>query len=237
MLVLIGIVIIGWLVYRVPAIHKYKSAGGIRLFILFMTVSALGMCNYVVEQWQEKSDKLRGMDKYTAVLTGYNTVTEGSGKMRTIAYIPFYEFVTKSGDSIEYKAKNSSMGKPIEGSEFTIYYNQQEKDAYVVDAQMIISIAVIVIALIISVYFVVGLLVYSVLPNRVRYKWVEVELAYVILILAFYIIIQLCICLMVFSGYHYSWAMIIVYLVISTYLTVRAFRTNIKEWIEEFRLR
>lgn len=243
MLVLIGIVIIGWLMYRVPTIHKNKGvyvkegASGTRLFILSITVVALGMINYATKQWQIKSEEFKSMDRYTAVLTGYNTVTEGSGKMKTIAYIPVYKFVTKSGDSIEYKAKNSSMGKPIEGSHFRIYYNQVEKVAYVIDVQMMISIVLIAIILIGAVYFLIGLLTYSVLPNHIKYKWVGVELAYAVLTIVFFSIIQLCICLMFFSGYRYSWVMIVVYLIISTYLTIRALRSTIKQRIEEFKLR
>ncbi|MDM1360271.1 hypothetical protein HX071_00820 [Myroides marinus] len=243
MLVLIGIVIIGWLVYRVPVIHKREGiyvrdgASGTRLFILFMTAMALGLGQYTIKEVQYTKWLLTQTDKYTAVLTDYYVNQNGTGKWGTTTYFPFYEFRTVAGDSIEYSPRTTSLVKPVIGSTYTVYYNKESKRTYVLDGQTIIGGAVVLAVLVISLYFMLGLLLYSIIPIKVRYRWVDMEMCLAMVKVTAFILIQLCICLLIFSGYHYSWAMIIVYLIISTYLTVRAFRTNIKEWIEEFKLR
>lgn len=243
MLVLIGIVIIGWLMYRVPAIHIREDvyvrdgASGTRLFILFMAVMAIGLGQYVVKEVQYTKQLLTQTDKYTAVLTDYYVSQNGEGKWGTTTYSPFYEFVTIARDSIKYNPSSKSLVKPVVGSTYTVYYNKDSKRTYVLDGQTIIGGAVVIAVLVVSLYFTLGLLLYSIMPIKVRYRWVDMEMCLSMVKVTVFILIQLCICLLIFSGYRYSWVMIIVYLIISTYMTVRAFRTNIKEWIEDFKLR
>lgn len=237
-LLLIGSVI--WMVYVLPKELLKKGeigtddVSGIRLYVCMWAMTAIGLSVYAVNTYRENEYLINNLQKYEAVLTDYRVNQRGTGKHGTTSYSPSFEFITVSGDSIEYNLTSTFLVKPVKGSSYTVFYHPKNKETYVLNAQMIIGGSLVLLAIVLSLYFYLGMLVFSIIPFKMRSKWIGIQMVKGSMIMAGFIIVQILISYLLFWGYKYYVILIIVYLLASTYGVWRYSKRYRVEWLRAF---
>lgn len=229
-----------WMAYAVPKGLLKKGEvitsdiAGIRLYVCMWSMAAIGLSVYTVNTYIENEYLINNLQKYEAVLTDYRVNQRGTGKYGTTSYSPSFEFITVAGDSIEYNLTSTFLVKPIRGSSYTVFYNPKNKETYVMNAQMIIGGGLVLLAIALSLYFYLGMMVFSIIPFKMRSKWIGLQMVKGSMIMAGFIIIQVLISYLLFWGYKYYAILIIVYLLASTYAVWRYSKRYRVEWLRVF---